>query len=121
MTNEIENLRCIKTNDADLRNIEQKLQNSEEKLRSEVQRKDEALKGLEYQTSLRKSIELAIETQKDLIKSKEQIVENMKMISALSNVIESVNESHDIKQGVSGCIEFLKCHANNNVILSRHA
>ena len=51
MTNEIENLRCIKTNDADLRNMEQKLQNSEEKLRSEVQRKDEALKGLEYQTS----------------------------------------------------------------------
>ena len=51
MTNEIEKLRCIKTNDANLRNMEQKLQNSEDKLRSEVQRKDEALKGLEYQTS----------------------------------------------------------------------
>ena len=42
----------------------------------------------------------------------------MRMISTLSNVIEPVNESHDIKQGVSECIEFLKCHANNDVILN---
>ena len=42
----------------------------------------------------------------------------MKMISTLSNVIEPVNESHDIKRGVSECIEFLKCHANNDVILN---
>ena len=63
-----------------------------EELRNEIQRKDETLKGLEYQTSLRKSIELAFETQKDLIKSKEDNVENMKMIPTLSNVTEPVNE-----------------------------
>ena len=46
------------------------------------------------------------------------MIENMKMISTLSNVIEPVNKSHDIKQGVSECIEFLKCHTNNDVILN---
>ena len=80
-----------------------------------MQRKDETLNRLEYQTSLRKSIEF--ETQKDLIKSKEDIIENMKMISTLSNVTEPVKEGHDLK-GVSGCIEFLKYHGNNDVILN---
>ena len=114
LAKEIEKLRCIK--DVNLRNTEQKLQDAEEKLRSEIQRQDEALNWLEYQTSLRKSIEVAFETQKDLIKSNEDIIENMKMISTLSNVTEPVKEGHDLKQGVSKCIEFLNCHGNNDVM-----
>ena len=98
LTKETENLKCIKANDADLRNTEQKLQSVEKNLRSEVQRKDDALKELEYQTSLRKSIEVAFETHKELIKSKEDIIENMKLISSLSNVTEPVKEDNELKK-----------------------
>ena len=73
---------------------------------------------LQFQTSLRKSIELAFETHKVLIKSKEDIIENMMLISSLSNVTEPVKEDNDLKKGVSECIEFLKYHANNDVILN---
>ena len=118
LTKETENLKCIKANDADLRNTKQKLQSVEKNLCSEVQRKDDALKELEYQTSLRKSIEVAFETHKELIKSKEDIIENMKLISSLSNVTKPVKEYNDLKKGVSECIEFLKFHANNDVILN---
>ena len=63
-------------------------------------------------------MELAFETQKDLIKSKEEIIENMKLIKSLSNDAQSEIEQQDLKQGVYECIEFLKCHATNGVLLN---
>ena len=51
-------------------------------------------------------MELAFETQKDLIKSKEEIIENMKLIKSLSNDAQSEMEQQDLKQGVYECIEF---------------
>ena len=55
-----------------------KLKEVKAEVLDEVQGKNEVLRQLGYQTSLRKSMELAFETQKDLIKSKEEIIENLK-------------------------------------------
>ena len=63
-------------------------------------------------------MELAFETQKDLIKSKEEIIENMKLIKSLSNDAQSEMEQQELKQGVYECIEFLKYHATNGVLLN---
>ena len=55
-----------------------KLKEVKAEVLDEVQGKNEVLRQLGYQTSLRKSMELAFETQKDLRKSKEEIIENLK-------------------------------------------
>ena len=57
-----------------------KLKEVKAEVLDEVQGKNEVLRQLGYQTSLRKSMELAFETQKDLVKSKEEIIENLKTI-----------------------------------------
>ena len=77
------------------------------------------IKELGNQISLTKGMELAVETQKDLIKAKEEIIENMKLIKSLSNDTQySEMEQHDLKQGVYACIKFLKCHDTNSVLLN---
>ena len=105
----------LRSSNTDISNIEKKFKDIEEKLRVEVLCKNDLIKELESQTSLTKGMELAVETQKDIIKAKEEIIENMKLVKSLSNDAQSEMEQQDLKQGVYECIEFLKCHATNGV------
>ena len=85
LSKEMEDLKSSTNSNTDFNNNEKKFKDLEEKLHVEVQCKNDLIKELENQTSLTKSMELAFETQKDLIKSKEEIIENMKLIKSLSN------------------------------------
>ena len=118
LAKEMEDLKSSKNSNTDISNIEKKFKDMEEKLRVEALCKNDLIKELESQTSLTKGMELAVETQKDIIKAKEEIIENMKLIKSLSNDAQSEMEQQDLKQGVYECIEFLKCHATNGVLLN---
>ena len=80
---EIEDLKNSKNSNTDFNNNEKKFEDLKEKIRVEVQCKNDLIKELENQISLTKGMELAFGTQKDLIKSKEEIIENMKLIKSL--------------------------------------
>ena len=76
--------------------------------------------------------ELAFNTKNELLEAKEEIIGNLKMIieqlqkeickqvtGDVNPILSNANVSSDqLTPGVADCIDFLKCHVNNGVILN---
>ena len=89
-------------------------------------------KRIEDQNLIVQKTELAFNTKNEMVEAKEEIIGNLKMIieqlqkeiskqvsGDVNPILSNANVSSDqLTPGVADCIDFLKCHANNGVILN---